>query len=398
MFRIFYQHFPLGRARHFDELLRYSKLQLQSVLNIFVWFPFLNRGQQALARISFGVLRAVARQTRTLPGIDANAFLDLVDAGEGGGTATAFSQEQVLSSSPLRLCRYAGSEGGVAFGAHTDTTFLTAIPCASVPGLEILQPDSGRWWRPEAASSCRPGADVVLLAGELLQALGRGHYRAAVHRVVRPAGPLSSQPRVSTPLLLRGAADAIVPNSLLPPPRRVRPQSDIDSSSQWGEQKVTMGSLWAALQFRGGEVVASGEEGAGNVNASADRIGRGCSLARNVADEDDEIRRAFAPFAAGGVTVLSSDPLLARLHGFASRAECDAIVTKASASSSLADSLGKSTTWLDTDAQHDGSSDLRRSSTCWIADEALPLFAELTERVSGISGLSSGFMEKWQVS
>ncbi|CAN0423954.1 unnamed protein product, partial [Ectocarpus sp. 13 AM-2016] len=61
-------------------------------------------------------------------------------------------------------------------GTHTDTTFLTVIPCASAPGLEIIQPSTGRWVRPEASRDCRPGSDVMLLAGELLQVFGRGRY------------------------------------------------------------------------------------------------------------------------------------------------------------------------------------------------------------------------------
>lgn len=322
---------------------------------------------------------------QTLSEHDATAFLKLVDDGVGGGTSAT------LSSSPQRLCRYAGSEG-VPFGAHTDTTFLTAIPCASIPGLEIINPASGRWVRPEAASICRPGSDVMLLAGELLQVLGRGRYQAAVHRVVRPAGMLPPKPRVSTPLLLRGVADATVPDSLFPTRRTGTEQ-----------QEVMMSSLWAALQFRTEEDTPPPSEDIPGDTAEYipslphDR-GSPLALARSFEGEEKEVRRMFGPFAPAGVTVLSTDPLLLRLHGFASRSDCDATIASVIASCSAAfdDGLEESTTWGSVDAQGE-STGARRSSTLWVADEALALLGRMTAKVSGMSGLPVGFMEKWQV-
>lgn len=339
--------------------------------------------QRALSRLSCGILRVVAQQTMSEH--DAVAFLKLVDDGVGGGTSAT------LSSSPQRLCRYAGSEG-VPFGAHTDTTFLTAIPCASIPGLEIIYPASGRWVRPEAASICRPGSDVMLLAGELLQALGHGRYQAAVHRVVRPAGMLPPKPRVSTPLLLRGIAGATIPGSLFPTRR-----------TGTAQQEVMMSSLWAALQFRTEEETPSpSEDTPGDTDEDIipslrhDR-GSPLALARSFEDEEKKVRRMFGPFAPGGVTVLSTDPFLIRLHGFASRSNCDAIIESVSRScSAFDDGLDESTTSESADAQGE-STGARKSSTSWIADEALALLGELTTRVSRMSGLPVGFMEKWQV-
>ena len=108
-----------------------------------------------------------------------------------------------------------------------------------------------------------------------------------------------------------------------------------------------------------------------------------------------DIRRAFAPFVrdgVDGVTVLSVEPLLVRLHGFVSSEECSEIMEQASAGGGLAES----TTWGGADAQ-DESNGLRSSSTTWIADCALPLLSGLTAKVSEMSGLPSTFMEKWQV-
>lgn len=263
-------------------------------------------------------------------------------------------------------------------GAHTDTTFLTVIPCASAPGLEVLQPSTGRWLRPEAAGDAEPGADVMLLAGELLQVLGRGSYQAAVHRVVRPAG--LTEPRISTPLLVRGSANVAVPDSMLPAfvaiacaaiGAEVLPAARAMNTSAQAWQKITMKDLWAALQFRA--------EPSDETPLAHSRLG-----------QEHEIRQIFGPFAPAGLNVLSLDPLLVRLHGFASAADCRTIIEKASAS------MAESKTWGSADEQ-DEASGVRKSSTAWVSDGSLPLLEVLTARVAVLSGLPSTFMEKWQV-
>lgn len=236
----------------------------------------------------------------------------------------------------------------------------------------------------------------MLLAGELLQILGNGRYQAAVHRVVRPVG--LSEPRVSTPLLVRGAAGVAIRNSMLPAAvtakfrDEARPTLEGDNDTLGKEAgidtdgQLTMKDLWAALQFRGGALGDSEEELEGNRGDLDESSPLACSLQ----GEEDEIRRVFGPFARDGITVLSTDPLLVRLHGFASSEECAAIIDQASGG------LAESTTWGGTDAQ-DETDGLRVSSTTWIADESLPLLGDLTKRVIGMSGLPSTFMEKWQV-
>lgn len=297
-------------------------------------------------------------------------------------------------------------------GAHTDTTFLTVIPCASAPGLEILQPSTGRWVRPEAARKCQPGCDVMLLAGELLQVLGRGRYQAAVHRVVRPADLV--EPRVSTPLLVRGRAGAVVRDSMLPPavtdrleersgePRHAAAGSPPSSATEEEGGKLTMTDLWAALQFRGGATTSEDESFCGG--SGEDSTGEGprsvpSSPPLAQAKTEEQIRRRFGPFARDGVSVLSLDPLLVRLHGFVSAEECKAIINQGSAT------FAESTTWGGADAQAE-SDVLRTSSTTWLADDSLasppgardtPLLESMTESVCGMSGLPSAFMEKWQV-
>uniref|UniRef100_A0A7S4D4K1 Fe2OG dioxygenase domain-containing protein n=1 Tax=Heterosigma akashiwo TaxID=2829 RepID=A0A7S4D4K1_HETAK len=97
------------------------------------------------------------------------------------------------------------SKQAVTFGAHTDTTFVTLIPCSNIPGLEVFSPALDGWVRPEPA--CRPGRDIIILPGELLQVLSAGHYPAAVHRVVSVGGGTA---RVSAPLLVRPNPSAAV--------------------------------------------------------------------------------------------------------------------------------------------------------------------------------------------
>ena len=70
-------------------------------------------------------------------GIDRDYLLDLTDRG--------VPAEHELSSSVLRICYYpqcSPSSGGSAlsFGAHTDTSFLTIAPLASIPGALYPHP------------------------------------------------------------------------------------------------------------------------------------------------------------------------------------------------------------------------------------------------------------------
>ena len=127
-----------------------------------------------------------------------------------------------LSASVLRLCRYVAPAGEarkrVCFGAHTDTTFCTAAPCAATPGLEVL--DHGTWTSPERDRDS--DTDVLVFCGEFLQVLSKSFYKAAVHRVALTAGAAESV-RYSAPFLLRARRDAtIAPVAAVasgPPPR-----------------------------------------------------------------------------------------------------------------------------------------------------------------------------------
>ena len=168
-------------------------------------------------------------------GLDPQSLVSLTDLNEEDyGNATAISSEDaiaipplppVLSSSLLRICRYPVEEKTTiinnsmtseqaadrtdriqnrvesAFGAHTDTSFLTIGLCSSQPGLEMYHITTGTdEWIPvehhlleqlqqrqqqqeqQQQPSKLPLFAVVFL-GDCLHALTGGYYRAAPHRV-----------------------------------------------------------------------------------------------------------------------------------------------------------------------------------------------------------------------
>jgi hypothetical protein len=136
-----------------------------------------------------------------------------------------------ISMSPHRFCSYSNIEGdgpSEVFGAHTDSSFVTVIPVASVSGLEVYDEDAERWYRPELRArlfwEAQQGTKekkvgsfdqveiggkmieipwharyLIVIPGEFLQIVSRNEITAAVHRVV--ASKIS---RISAPVLLRG--------------------------------------------------------------------------------------------------------------------------------------------------------------------------------------------------
>lgn len=142
--------------------------------------------------------------------------------------------EGSVCMSPHRLCRYteANTEVKVAarevFGAHVDSSFVTAVPVAATSGLEVFDEEAEKWYRPELMARAHweeeqksHGKDpsllieetddgsqlpwhcryVAIMPGEYLQLATRDEVPATVHRVVAARG---SQARLSAPILLRG--------------------------------------------------------------------------------------------------------------------------------------------------------------------------------------------------
>ena len=144
---------------------------------------------------------------------DAAAPSDTLDS-EIDNPSTA-AQEK-LTTSVMRICNYDPCSGSspsgtvanfvaedvadvdpVAFGEHTDTTFITCGTVAEEPGLEVA---AGEKWLP-IETMFPPHRSVVVLVGEYLHLLTKGSMAATRHRVMRP---VDNVPRISFPLLIRG--------------------------------------------------------------------------------------------------------------------------------------------------------------------------------------------------
>ena len=165
---------------------------------------------------------------------------EVIDDGKPLESTDISHEEGPVSMTPQRLCRYTNTRedednpAREVFGAHTDSSFITAVPVAAISGLEVYDEAEARWFRPELAARLQwqeerskrgedPAADteilpaldddqedvelpwharyVVLVPGEFLQIVSRDEVPAAVHRVVAvQEGPA----RLSAPILLRG--------------------------------------------------------------------------------------------------------------------------------------------------------------------------------------------------
>jgi hypothetical protein len=160
---------------------------------------------------------------------------ELVDDGKRltSGPEIGHDKEGDVSLSPLRLCRYSQEKEGrdlslEVFGAHTDSSFVTIVPVASVSGLEVYDEEADKWYRPELKARTHWEAEqesrgkdssllydevegnqripwhsryLAILPGEYLQLATRNEIPSAVHRVVATKG---SPSRLSAPILLRG--------------------------------------------------------------------------------------------------------------------------------------------------------------------------------------------------
>lgn len=129
------------------------------------------------------------------------------------------SDEGAVSMSPHRICRYSNGQSkkpnSEVFGAHTDTSFVTIVPAAAVSGLEVLDEDELKWYRPELQARKHSkqidpvgkmdekfpwhSRYLIVMPGELLQIISRNNVPAVVHRVVAS----SEKDRYSAPILLR---------------------------------------------------------------------------------------------------------------------------------------------------------------------------------------------------
>lgn len=92
--------------------------------------------------------------------------------------------------------------GALRAAAHEDINFLTLLPAATGPGLEVLDSD-GTW----VAVDPDPGA-LIVNVGDGLQLATRRWLRSTSHRVTNPTGTHANTSRISTPLFLHPADGA----------------------------------------------------------------------------------------------------------------------------------------------------------------------------------------------
>lgn len=119
------------------------------------------------------------------------------------------SLTDMIKDSPVHMMRIihypplSGSEtsGAVRAAAHEDINFITLLPTATAPGLEVQ--DLGGNWH---ALECDPGSIIVNTA-EMLQIATNGYYKATTHRVVNPSGDAAKQARYSMPFFLHPKRD-----------------------------------------------------------------------------------------------------------------------------------------------------------------------------------------------
>lgn len=109
----------------------------------------------------------------------------------------------------LRVLHYPPVTGGEAPGAlraaaHEDINFLTVLPAASQPGLQV-KTRRGQWMDVPASTG-----NLIINIGDMLQEVSRGYFPSTSHRVVNPGGAIANASRISLPLFLHPRQDVVL--------------------------------------------------------------------------------------------------------------------------------------------------------------------------------------------
>ncbi|MGB0785137.1 MAG: 2OG-Fe(II) oxygenase family protein [Alphaproteobacteria bacterium] len=109
----------------------------------------------------------------------------------------------------LRILHYppqprAVEVAGVRAAAHEDIDFLTILPSANEPGLQVLGKD-GSWL--EVPSDF---GNLIVNIGDMLQEASGGYFPSTTHRVVNPEGNDRSKSRFSIPLFCHPRPEVIL--------------------------------------------------------------------------------------------------------------------------------------------------------------------------------------------
>lgn len=141
-------------------------------------------------------------------------LLNMIESGTPAGYNTCDKpwSEAVNGSlnTLLRILHYPpldNAEGeAVRAAAHEDINFLTLLPTATEPGLQVKDND-GVW---HDVSVNEPNS-IIVNVGDMLQEASGGYYKSTTHRVVNPDGS-ANVARYSMPLFLHAS-----PNTRLSP-------------------------------------------------------------------------------------------------------------------------------------------------------------------------------------
>ena len=121
---------------------------------------------------------------------------------------TPFNWSASVENSPstlLRILHYPPVEGAVdgavRAAAHEDINFITLLPAATQPGLQVKDND-GNW---VDVSVLDPNS-IIVNVGDMLAEATNGYYKSTTHRVVNPAGEANVS-RLSMPLFLHPKPD-----------------------------------------------------------------------------------------------------------------------------------------------------------------------------------------------
>lgn len=87
-------------------------------------------------------------------------------------------------------------QDAVRAAPHEDINFITLLPAATAPGLEVLD-SKGHWHE----VPCDPG-NIVVNIGDMLEICTQNYYKSTTHRVVNPTNFTRNHSRYSMPLFL----------------------------------------------------------------------------------------------------------------------------------------------------------------------------------------------------
>jgi isopenicillin N synthase-like dioxygenase len=144
----------------------------------------------------------------------AQTLLQWVQDNTPAEVATGFSRPlpRMMDGSTrslLRVLRYPPLRGdepadAVRAAAHEDINLLTVLPAANEPGLQVRDVH-GNWHD----VPCDFGS-IEVNSGDMLHLASGGYYPSTTHRVMNPTGQSATRSRLSLPLFLHPADDAVL--------------------------------------------------------------------------------------------------------------------------------------------------------------------------------------------